>query len=134
MPTFTRYLATKSKAETRELSNITATMLIVVVGGFCALGMLFSPAIVDLFAPGFHAVPGKWELAVSLVRTMFPFCCCWRSRRRRREFSMPVIALGSGGVFGLFNVGSVVFGLVLGYWLGPVARNQRPCAAWRSAW
>src|ERR1035437_3447926 len=40
VPTFTRYLATRSRAETRELSNITATMLIVVVGAFCALGMM----------------------------------------------------------------------------------------------
>jgi putative peptidoglycan lipid II flippase len=73
VPTFTRYLATRSRAETRELANITASALILITGSLCALGMLFTPALVDLFASGFHAVPGKWELAVSLVRIMFPF-------------------------------------------------------------
>src|SRR5207248_1868314 len=73
VPTFTRYLATRSPEETRELSNITGTMLMAVTGSLCLLGILLSSVCVNLFAPGFHAVAGKWELAVSLVRTMFPF-------------------------------------------------------------
>ena len=73
VPTFTRYLATKSHEEARELSDITATLVMVIVGVVCALGMIFSPVLVDLFAPGYHAIPGKWELSVSLLRTMFPF-------------------------------------------------------------
>ena len=120
VPTFSRYLATKGRAETRELSDITATMLIVVVGAFCALGMLLSPAIVDLFAPGFHAIPGKSELAVSLVRTMFPFLLLLALSAQaqgilnaRHRFGIP--ALSSS----LFNAGSVVSGLALGYWFGP---------------
>jgi putative peptidoglycan lipid II flippase len=120
VPTFTRYLATKGRAETRELSNITATMLIVVVGCFCALGMLLSPMIVDLFAPGFHAIPGKWELAVSLVRTMFPFLLLITLAAQAQgilyanhRFGIPAVSSS------LFNVGSVLFGLALGYWFGP---------------
>ena len=120
VPTFTRYLATKGRAETRELSNITATMLIVVVGCFCALGMLLSPVIVDLFAPGFHAIPGKWELAVSLVRTMFPFLLLITLAAQAQgilyasgRFGIPAVSSS------LFNVGSVLFGLALGYWSGP---------------
>src|SRR5580658_6982089 len=68
VPTFTRYLSTKTHAETRELSNVTATLILVIAGGFCALGMLLSPQIVNLFAPGFQAVPGKSEIAASLMR------------------------------------------------------------------
>jgi putative peptidoglycan lipid II flippase len=120
VPTFTRYLATKGRAETRELSDITATMLIVMVGGFCVLGMLLSPVIVNLFAPGFHAVPGKWELAVSLVRTMFPFLLLLALAAQAqgilyasRRFGIPAVSSS------LFNVGSVLFGLALGYWFGP---------------
>jgi putative peptidoglycan lipid II flippase len=120
VPTFTRYLSTKSGAEARELSNITATVLMAVVGAFCALGMLLSPALVDLFAPGFHAVPGKWELAVSLVRTMFPFLFFLALAAQAqgilyasRRFAIPAVSTS------LFNVGSVLFGLVLGYGLGP---------------
>ncbi len=120
VPTFTRYLATKSKAEARELSNITATMLMVIVGTLCLLGMIFSPAFVTLFASGFHAVPGKFELAVQLVRIVFPFLLLVALAAQAQgilnathQFGIP--ALSSS----LFNIGSVLFGLALGYWLGP---------------
>jgi putative peptidoglycan lipid II flippase len=120
VPTFTRYLATKTRAETRELSNVTASMILVIVGGFCALGMFFGPAIVDLFAPGFHAVPGKSELAASLVRTMFPFLLLLALSAQAQgvlyanhRFALPAV---SPAVFNLASVGS---GLALGFWLGP---------------
>ena len=120
VPTFTRYLTTKSHAETRELSDITATMLIVVVSCFCAAGMLLSPVIVNVFAPGFHAVPGKWELAVSLVRIMFPFLPLLALASQAQailyasnRFGIPAVSPS------LFNVGSVIGGLALGYWFGP---------------
>lgn len=120
VPTFTRYLTTRSREEARELSNITATMLMVIVGCFCALGMIFSSSLVELFAPGFHAVPGKFELATQMVRTMFPFLLLVAVAAQAqgilfscRQFGVP--ALSSS----LFNIGSVFFGLVLGYWLGP---------------
>lgn len=120
VPTFTRYLSTKGKEETRELSNITATMLFVIAGGFCAAGMWLSPAIVNLFAPGFHAVPGKFELSVSLVRIMFPFLLLLALASQAQgllyashRFGFPAVSPS------LFNVGSVLGGLTLGYWFGP---------------
>ena len=73
VPIFTKYLTTKGKAEARELYNLVATTLILIVGALCVLGMIFSPQLVELFASPFHKVPGKFELAVSLTRIMFPF-------------------------------------------------------------
>jgi putative peptidoglycan lipid II flippase len=120
VPAFTRYLATKSRAEARELSNVTATLLIVVAGGVCALGMILSPVMVDLFAPGFHEVPGKWELSVSLVRIMFPFLLLLALAAQAQgvlyashRFAIPAVSPA------LFNLFSVFFGVTLGYWLGP---------------
>jgi putative peptidoglycan lipid II flippase len=120
VPAFTRYLATKSRAEARELSNVTATLLIVIAGGVCLLGMLLSPVIVNLFAPGFHAVPGKWELSVSLVRIMFPFLLLLALAAQAQgvlyashRFAVPAVSPA------LFNLFSVFFGVTLGYWLGP---------------
>jgi putative peptidoglycan lipid II flippase len=120
VPTFSRYLATKTKEEARELSNITATLLMVIVGALCVLGMVFTPAFVELFASGFHAVPGKFELAVQLVRIVFPFLLLVALAAQAQgilnanhQFGIP--ALSSS----MFNVGSVLFGLALGYWLGP---------------
>jgi putative peptidoglycan lipid II flippase len=122
IPTFTRYLETKTHEETRELSDITATMLLTITGVVCALGMIFAPVIVNLFAPGFHAVPGKFELAVTLVRTMFPFLALLALSAQAQgmlyathRFGIP--ALSSS----LFNFGSVIGGIAIGYWLGPYA-------------
>jgi putative peptidoglycan lipid II flippase len=120
VPTFTRYLSTKTREQTRELSNITGTLMIVIVGALCALGMLFSSTLVELFAPGFHSVPGKFELATRMVRTMFPFLLLVALAAQAqgilfacRQFGIPSLSSS------FFNIGSVVFGLALGYWLGP---------------
>ena len=120
VPTFTSHLTTKTRAETHELSNITATMILVIAGTFCALGMLLSPFIVDLFAPGFHAVPGKSELAASLMRTMFPFLLLLALSAEAQgvlyatgRFAVPSVSPA------MFNMASVLCGLTLGYWLGP---------------
>ncbi len=73
VPIFTRYLATRGKREAAELSNLTATLLLIAACATCAVGMIFSPALVRLMAPGFERVPGKFALAVLLTRVMFPF-------------------------------------------------------------
>jgi putative peptidoglycan lipid II flippase len=119
IPTFTRYLSTKTHAETRRLSNITATMILVIAGGFCALGMLLSPLIVNLFAPGFQAVPGKSALAASLVRIMFPFLLLLALAAQAQgvlysthRFAIPAVSPAA------FNICSVLSGLALGRWTG----------------
>ncbi len=82
--------------------------------------MIFSPQLVGLFASAFHKVPGKFELAVTLTRIMFPFLLLVALAAQ----AMGV--LNSTGQFGVpavsstfFNLGSVIFGLTLGYVLGP---------------
>ncbi len=121
IPTFTRYLATKTHEEARELSDIVATLILVAVGGLCIAGMIAAPLFVEIFAHGFHAVPGKFELAVKLVRIMFPFLLLIALAAQAQgilnanhKFGIP--ALSSS----LFNIGSIVSGLLLGLWVGPV--------------
>src|SRR5689334_17029260 len=116
VPTFTQYLSTKGKREAAELSNVLATALILTVGGFCAAGMLFSPLLVRLMAPGFAAVPGKFELAVLLTRIMFPFLVLVALAAQAMgllnacdRYGIPSLA----SVF--FNIGSLVFGLGIGF-------------------
>lgn len=120
IPTLTRYLASKTRAEARELSNLVATSIILIVGGICILGTIFSPALVFLLAGGFRAVPGKFELTVELTRIMFPFLLLVALAAQ----AMGVLnALNRFGVPALsstfFNIGSVTAGLILGFWLGP---------------
>src|SRR5712671_3291487 len=73
VPIFTEYLTTRSKEEAARLANLVATALIMLVGTLCALGMIFAPQLVHILAPGYAAVPGKLELAVTMTRIMFPF-------------------------------------------------------------
>jgi len=120
VPTFTKYLTTKGKEEARELYNLVATGLLLIVGAICIAGMVFSPQLVQLFASGFHKVPGKFELAVRLTRIMFPFLLVVALAAQAmgvlnacKQFGVPALS----SVW--FNVGSVTFGLILGRWLGP---------------
>lgn len=123
VPVFTQYLTTKGKREAAELSSLVATALVLVVGGLCVLGILFAPALVWLLAHGFARVPGKFELAVTLTRVMFPFLLLVALSAQ----AMGILnALNQFGVPALsstcFNLGSVAFGLGFGYtvgrWLG----------------
>ncbi len=119
VPVFTQYLATKGKREAAELSKLVATALLMVVGGLCVLGIIFSPQLVWLLASGFARVPGKFELAVSLTRVMFPFLLLVALSAQAmgilnamNQFGVP--ALSST----FFNMGSVLFGLTFGYTVG----------------
>ena len=123
VPVFTQYLATKGKREASELSSLVATALLIVVGAICVLGMIFSPQLVWLLASGFAKVPGKFELAVTLTRIMFPFLMLVALSAQ----AMGILnAMGQFGIPALsstfFNLGSVAFGLAFGYtagrWLG----------------
>ena len=52
----------------RVLSLLTLVLALLV-----ALGLVFSPALVDLFARGYRKTEGKFELTVLLTRLMFPY-------------------------------------------------------------
>jgi putative peptidoglycan lipid II flippase len=120
VPTFTEYLSKRTKGEAARLSNLVATAIFLVVGGICVLGALFAPALVNLLAPGFHQTPGKFELAVTMTRIMFPFLLLVALAAQAMGI------LNANGIFGvpamastMFNIGSVCFGLAIGFWLGP---------------
>jgi putative peptidoglycan lipid II flippase len=120
VPIFTQTLEHKGRKEAAILSNLVATALILVVGLFCLVGIVFAPFWVDLLASGFHQVPGKFELAVKLTRIMFAFLLLVALAAQAmgvlnacNRFAVPALAST------FFNIGSVVFGLILGYVLGP---------------
>ena len=120
VPIFTQTLAQKGRKEAAVLANLVATALIIIVGLFCAAGIVFSPAWVNLLASGFHQVPGKFELAVKMTRIMFAFLLLVALAAQAmgvlnacNRFGVPALAST------FFNIGSVGFGLILGYVLGP---------------
>jgi putative peptidoglycan lipid II flippase len=120
VPIFTDYLSTRDKPEAARLANLVASAIIIVVGVVCALGMIFAPVLVHLLAPGFAAVPGKFELAVRMTRIMFPFLLVVALAAQAmgvlnacNRFGVPAMAST------FFNLGSVGFGILIGYLLGP---------------
>ena len=73
IPVLTEYRQKKGEGEASRLVKITFTLILIVVGLVCVLGVLFSPAIVTVIAPGFVGSADKFSLTVLLTRIMFPF-------------------------------------------------------------
>jgi putative peptidoglycan lipid II flippase len=60
-------------AEARELFRGLLAVLLVIVGGVVALGIVASPWLVRLYAEGFAHTPEKLEATVLMNRIMFPY-------------------------------------------------------------
>jgi putative peptidoglycan lipid II flippase len=126
VPTFSDYVSTRSNEEAGRLANLVATALLVVVGAICAAGMIFAPQLVATLAPGYSAVPGKFELAVSMTRIMFPFLLlvalaaqAMGMLNASNRFGVPALAST------FFNIGSIGFGVAIGIWLAPQFNGPR---------
>src|ERR1043165_1800671 len=62
--TFAQVLEKRGEKEAFRLSNIAATVMMLVVSVICILGWIFTPQIVYWLAPGFFEIPGKAELTI----------------------------------------------------------------------
>ncbi len=120
VPTFSDYLANKGHAPAARLARLVATAIVLFVGALCVLGVVFSPTLVGLLAPGFADVPGKSDLAIRMTRIMFPFLLLVALAAQAMGilnacnlFGVPALASS------FFNIGSLAFGLLLGFAIGP---------------
>ena len=73
IPVFTEYLQTRSKEEAFLLARVVSTFLVLILTGITILGIVFSPLIVRIIAPGFESMGEKYALTVLLTRIMFPY-------------------------------------------------------------
>jgi putative peptidoglycan lipid II flippase len=99
VPVFTEYLNKKTRAEALELANIAFTMLSVILVMVSIIGVIFSPVIVTVMAPGFTKVPAQYELTVFLNRLMFPYiffislvALCMGILNALRHFAAPALS------------------------------------------
>lgn len=118
---FSQQLESKGDPAARHLYNLLATILVPFVGIVCLILVLFMPQVVDLMAPGFAEVPGKRELTILMARIMTPFLLfivlaakAMGALNAKGKFGVPAAASAC------FNVVSVVAGLAIGFWLGPL--------------
>jgi len=73
IPVFTEYLQNRSKEEAFLLARIVLTSLLLILTVVTILGIIFSPLIVRIIAPGFGGIGEKYALTVLLTRIMFPY-------------------------------------------------------------
>ncbi|MBU1125627.1 MAG: murein biosynthesis integral membrane protein MurJ [Candidatus Omnitrophica bacterium] len=73
VPVFSEYTVRKTKEEFWELTNVVLNLLLVALMCLTLLGILFSPVLVRLIAPGFIASPEKLAATVKLTRLIFPY-------------------------------------------------------------
>lgn len=99
VPVFTEYLQKKSKKEALELANTAFTLLSIILVIVSVLGVLLSPLIVMLIAPGFVADNDQFALAVFLNRLMFPYiffmslvALCMGILNSFRHFAAPALS------------------------------------------
>jgi putative peptidoglycan lipid II flippase len=118
VPVFSDYLINKEEKEAFVLSSLVTTALIMVLGTFVVLGIVFAGPLVAFIAPGFQDNPAKFELTVRLTRIMMPFILLVALAAQamgvlnaRDRFGIP--ALSSS----FFNVGSIVGGLTIAAFL-----------------
>ncbi|MDY7032941.1 MAG: murein biosynthesis integral membrane protein MurJ [Thermodesulfobacteriota bacterium] len=73
VPVFTEYLMRKSKRDAIELAYISFTLLSMILVVVSILGVVCSPLIVRIIAPGFIRDPDKMQLTILMTRIMFPY-------------------------------------------------------------
>ena len=118
--TFTRHFDRHGAVPAWRLANVVLTTLVLVVTPLCLLGILFAPSITSAIAPGFHEIPGKYELTVKLARIMTPFlllvalaALAMGILNSRNRFGIPALASA------FFNLGSVLGGVLCAWWMAP---------------
>ncbi len=99
IPVYTEYLNQRSEEETREVTHIAFSIAGVILLILTALGVLFSPILVRIIAPGFIQIPEKFQLTVILNQIIFPylffmglFALCMGILNSYRHFFAPAIA------------------------------------------
>ena len=115
VPVFSEYAAKKSKEEFWHLANCLLNILLVILAGLTILGVVFSPWIVRLIAPGFSADPLKFQETVRLTRIIYPYLLLVALSaysmgilNSLRHFSLPAFAPC------LLNISIIVFALFYG--------------------
>lgn len=99
IPVLTEYNTKEGFPEAKRLVRITFTFLFIVVGLTCLIGIIFTPQIVTVIAPGFLKDPSRFDQTVLLTRIMFPFLLfislasiAMGALNARKVFFMPALA------------------------------------------
>jgi putative peptidoglycan lipid II flippase len=73
VPVIAEYRATRSWAEARDLIDRASGTLGVMLFAITAIGVVAAPLLIMVFAPGFIADDGRYDLATDMLRFTFPY-------------------------------------------------------------
>ena len=73
VPVLTGELTTRGREEFFRLAQVVLNIVVVALATITLIGILMSPVIVRLIAPGFIADPEKLQITITLTRIIFPF-------------------------------------------------------------
>ncbi|HEY3848151.1 MAG TPA: murein biosynthesis integral membrane protein MurJ [Acetobacteraceae bacterium] len=127
VPAFSGLLAAEGRPSAHRFAEETFAVMAFWLGALTIIGEVFMPQMMAVLAPGFEAIPAKFELAVALSRITFPYLLL-----------ICLAALVSGVLNGLerftaasasyvlFNVISIAFML----WLTPYVPTAGHALSW----
>jgi putative peptidoglycan lipid II flippase len=99
IPVYTEYLTQQSEEESQRVTHIAFTIAGVILLILTILGVLFSPILIRIIAPGFIENTEKFQLTVKLNQIIFPylffmglFALCMGILNSQRHFFAPAIA------------------------------------------
>jgi putative peptidoglycan lipid II flippase len=120
VPILAEYKTQRGEQDTRVFLDHVTALLALALFVVTAIGVLAAPLIVYLSAPGFAAVPTKFELTVALLRLTFPYILfislaslAGAVLNTYSRFAIPAF------VPTLLNVSFIVFALWLAPWFDP---------------
>ncbi|MFA5115514.1 MAG: murein biosynthesis integral membrane protein MurJ, partial [Candidatus Omnitrophota bacterium] len=115
VPVFSEYTVKHNKEEFWELANVVLNLLLVILSAITLLGIIFSPLIVRLIAPGFVTDPYKLQTTILLNRIIFPYLLlislaayAMAVLNSLKHFAVPAFAPC------LLNISIIVFALLFG--------------------
>lgn len=76
VPGYARTLERGGPVAAHDFASVVLTLLLASQIVVLALALAFTPALVDVLAPGFRDEPEKFALAVTLTRITFPYLLC----------------------------------------------------------
>src|SRR5581483_6045953 len=117
--TFSGKIATEGDESAWRLANKVATLTAIFMSAVTLLGIIFAPQLVDLLTWG-QWPADKTALTILLTRIMWPFmlmvslaALLMGMLNAKHVFGAPAMASS------YFNLGSIIGGVSLGYWLDP---------------
>ncbi|MCE5182159.1 MAG: murein biosynthesis integral membrane protein MurJ [Betaproteobacteria bacterium] len=73
VPILAEYKTRRGHDATRDLVDHVATLMALILLAVTVIGVLAAPLLIYVSAPGFAAVPSKFDLTVQLLRLTFPY-------------------------------------------------------------